>query len=108
VRQNDGKRPLPSALDGCDLVVDGASFRYLAVSHPPSASGRGLTAAEREVARLAALGQSAKQIAAARGTSARTVDHQLASSFRKLGVASRSELVAVMFAGDGSDVPLVR
>jgi len=51
-----------------------------------------LTAAERGVLELLLRGRSNSEIAAARGTSARTVANQVASIFRKLGVSSRAEL----------------
>ena len=89
-----------SALDGCDLMMEGRAFRYLTVSRGPVVVARQLTRSEREVAWRAAQGESARQIAAARRTSKRTVDHQLASIFRKLGIASRSELSAAAFAGN--------
>ena len=63
----------------------------------PSASARlpgSLTLAERDVAHRILTGQSNGSIASARATSVRTVANQVASLFRKLGVASRSELVA--------------
>jgi DNA-binding CsgD family transcriptional regulator len=50
--------------------------------------------AERAVARLAVDGKTNAEIAAARGTSERTVAHQLTSIFKKLGVRSRGELAA--------------
>ena len=50
--------------------------------------------AERAVARLAGDGKTNAEIAAARGTSERTVAHQLTSIFKKLGVGSRGELAA--------------
>lgn len=89
-----------AALDGCDLVLEGRAFRYLTVARRPVAIAGQLTRSERDVAWRAAQGESARQIAAARRTSKRTVDHQLASIFRKLGIASRSELSAATFAGD--------
>ncbi|MFO0548817.1 MAG: LuxR C-terminal-related transcriptional regulator [Polyangiaceae bacterium] len=53
---------------------------------------RRLTEAEVVVVRAAVRGQRNKQIAEARGTSERTVAHQLASAYQKLGVQSRAEL----------------
>lgn len=57
-----------------------------------------LSAAEREVALAVASGASNKQIARARSTSASTVQHQLTSAYRKLGVGSRSALAARILA----------
>lgn len=62
----------------------------------PSAMIRGLTSSERDVATQAASGVATRAIAAARGVSSRTVVNQLASVFRKLGVASRSELASLL------------
>ncbi|MCZ7680271.1 MAG: helix-turn-helix transcriptional regulator [Sandaracinaceae bacterium] len=53
-----------------------------------------LTDAEREVCRMILLGRSNAQIATARHTAPRTVANQVASIFKKLGVASRAELLA--------------
>jgi DNA-binding CsgD family transcriptional regulator len=54
-----------------------------------------LTAAEREVARMAVEGCSDTEIAARRGTSRSTVANQLGRIYRKLSVASRAELAAL-------------
>jgi len=51
-----------------------------------------LTTAEAAVAQAILSGASAQEIAAARRSSRRTVEHQIESLFRKLGVRSRSEL----------------
>jgi DNA-binding CsgD family transcriptional regulator len=53
-----------------------------------------LTPAEQQVALLALGGATAAQIARRRRTSRHTVNNQLASVFRKLGVGSRWELAA--------------
>ena len=53
-----------------------------------------LTPAERAIVELLRTGASSSQIARARGTSPRTVANQLASMYRKMGVASRQELLA--------------
>lgn len=53
-----------------------------------------LSDAERAVIELLIEGLSYKQIGERRKRSARTVANQIASAFRKLGVRSRSELVA--------------
>ena len=53
-----------------------------------------LSQAERQVALLAIGGSSNQAIAASRGVRPRTVVNQLATIYRKLGVSSRSEMVA--------------
>src|SRR5688572_1983692 len=55
-----------------------------------------LTEIEREVALEVLAGRSTAAIAAARQRSPRTIANQLASIFRKLGVKSRAELVALI------------
>lgn len=58
-----------------------------------------LTAAEREVVKLVAQGLSNEEIGAQRGRSARTIANQLAAVYRKLGVFSRTELLARLTGG---------
>ncbi len=53
----------------------------------------GLTAAEREVAELAASGMNNRDIARARKTSLRTIANQMAAILRKLGVSSRADIL---------------
>lgn len=55
-----------------------------------------LSDAEREVASRLCDGQSQAQIALARGTAPRTVANQISAIYRKLGVHSKAELMAVM------------
>lgn len=63
-----------------------------------------LSPAERDVVAAVVAGRSNAEIAAARGTSPRTVANQVALVFRKLGVGSRSELVARwLICGDSND-----
>ena len=62
----------------------------------PSALPRCLTETEREVVSLLLEGCSNQEIADARGASYRTIANQLASIYNKLGVASRTELVATL------------
>lgn len=54
-----------------------------------------LTQAEREVLELVLAGLSNAEIGSRRGRSPRTVANQIASLFRRLGVASRLELFAL-------------
>lgn len=55
-----------------------------------------LTASEREVATLVAMGLSYKEIARTRRRSLSTIDHQLRSIRQKLGVSSTSALVSLL------------
>ncbi|MHB1783669.1 MAG: ATP-binding protein [Acidimicrobiales bacterium] len=55
--------------------------------------GAGLTAQEARVAALAAEGRTNVEIAAAIYLSAKTVEHHLGRVYRKLGIASRRELI---------------
>ena len=57
-----------------------------------------LTVAERDVAVRVYRGATNGEIASARGVSAKTVARQLESIYRKLGVASRRELVLRLLA----------
>jgi DNA-binding CsgD family transcriptional regulator len=57
-----------------------------------------LTPAEREVALLVLDGHDSATIAELRGTSVRTTANQVASIFRKVGVRSRAELAAEVYA----------
>ncbi len=87
--------------DAFDLEFRGE--RLVVISLPADVGDRldALTAAERAVVLDACGGLSNAAIARKRKRSARTVANQLASAYRKLGVASRTELVAVI-AGSGS------
>ena len=58
-----------------------------------------LTPREREVALLAGQGMTSRLIAERLDVSVRTVDNQLGSAYRKLGVASRAELAALLSGG---------
>jgi DNA-binding CsgD family transcriptional regulator len=62
----------------------------------PSLADVSLTRAEREVALAAGMGASNREIARVRRTSERTVANQLAAIYRKLSIASRAELAAVL------------
>jgi two-component system, NarL family, response regulator LiaR len=67
--------------------------RLIARLTKPVASGDTLTERELDVLRLAARGQTNKQIGAELAISDRTVQNHLANIYAKLGVASRTEAV---------------
>jgi DNA-binding NarL/FixJ family response regulator len=71
--------------------------RLIAQLTKPAASGDTLTERERDVLRLAARGQTNKQIGAELAISDRTVQNHLANIYAKLGVASRTEAVTAAF-----------
>lgn len=83
-------RQTPFALGGHEYVVICAEDEA-----QPAALAR-LTTSEREVATLVAEGLSSQEIAVRRQRSVRTVENQLAATFRKLGVGSRAELLALL------------
>jgi DNA-binding CsgD family transcriptional regulator len=95
------RRTLSRALElatecGADPVVERTLTELRAAGARPrrrSSSGVGaLTASERQTAELAAAGRTTKQIAALLFLSPKTVEGHLTSTFRKLGISSRSEL----------------
>ena len=67
--------------------------RLIARITQPSSKGDTLTERELDVLRLAARGQTNKQIGAELAISDRTVQNHLANIYAKLGVASRTEAV---------------
>lgn len=73
--------------------IDGVPF-VLVSWQLPEGNTPALTDAEHDVLRRVMNGESNRVIAAARGTSQRTVANQLATLFRKFEVGSRVELVA--------------
>ena len=76
----------------CPLAA-GEGYVLVSWSMSPPANWDALTRAELAVATALIEGASNREIAAARGSSVRTVANQVASIFRKLGVRSRGELV---------------
>ena len=73
-----------------EVMLGGDRFTVLAGEQLPMFAP--LTTSERDVVWAALAGDSNEGIARARGCSARTVANQLASAYKKLDVASRSEL----------------
>jgi len=64
-----------------------------------------LSPAERELARGLRAGLSNAELAAARGTSIKTVANQLHALYRKLGVCSREELIVQLTQGGADASP---
>jgi DNA-binding CsgD family transcriptional regulator len=60
-----------------------------------------LTAAELEVTEGMIQGLSPRQLSRQRGVSERTVSNQLAQIYRKLGVSSKHELLALVGGSHG-------
>jgi DNA-binding CsgD family transcriptional regulator len=77
------------------IEVDGEELAVL--SHPLARGAplSGLTVAESEIAAAIVDGRSNGEIGRLRQTSERTVAKQVASIFRKLGIGSRRQLVAL-------------
>ncbi|MEU7481018.1 helix-turn-helix transcriptional regulator [Lentzea sp. NPDC042327] len=57
-----------------------------------------LTRQENRVARMAAQGQTNRQIAETLHLTRRTVELHLSSAYRKLGITGRAELVAALWS----------
>jgi len=88
--------PLPPAPgDLIALESDDGELAVLSFTLPGDGAIN-LSSAESDVARHILAGRSNSEIAALRRCSTRTVANQVASLFRKLGVRSRLELVALV------------
>ncbi len=88
---------LPPPPDLRAVAIDGGNMVIL--SYPVEGSSTlldSLSPAERQVAQLVCEGLRGPAIAVQRQTSYRTVCNQLASTYRKLGVNSRDELIALL------------
>ncbi|MGH2873867.1 MAG: LuxR C-terminal-related transcriptional regulator, partial [Solirubrobacteraceae bacterium] len=90
-------RALEIALEcGASPLVQRATTELRAAGARPRRRPRtgvgALTPSERQTAELAADGRTTRQIAASLFLSPKTVEGQLTSAFRKLGISSRSEL----------------
>lgn len=71
------------------VTLDGQEYLVVGVPLLDDILSESLTAAEREVARLAVRGLTNAAIAKERGTSVPTVVNQLGAIYRKLGVSGR-------------------
>jgi DNA-binding CsgD family transcriptional regulator len=101
----DGEDPtqalesIPASADGprvSRMRVGGEDIIVLSVPLPKLRYPKGTTEAEHEIIDLVLQGLTAKEIAAERGASLRTVTTQLGTIFRKAGVNSQAELIAMM------------
>jgi DNA-binding CsgD family transcriptional regulator len=86
--------PAPSGLRAARFQVAGEEVVVLSFAVAPRVLPESLSRAEREVALEMIAGQTNRQIAAARGTSVRTVANQVNAILRKTGASSRAELIA--------------
>jgi DNA-binding CsgD family transcriptional regulator len=93
---------VPPGLDVTWLSLHGDSLAILSYPLPEPPPLPGLSSSERDVVDHILAGRSNAGIAARRGTSARTVANQVAMIFKKLGVGSRRELIALV-ARNASD-----
>lgn len=91
-RPDDGPRVSRMRVGGEDIIV-------LSVPLPKLQYPQDTTAAEHEIIDLVLQGLTAKEIAEQRGASLRTVTTQLGAIFRKAGVNSQAELIAMMTEG---------
>lgn len=90
----DGPRVSRMRVGGEDIIV-------LSVPLPKLHYPEGTTAAEHEIIDAVLRGLTAKEIAEQRGASLRTVTTQLGAIFRKAGVNSQAELIAMMTEKNG-------
>jgi DNA-binding CsgD family transcriptional regulator len=81
---------------------DGRERAICSFDRPDQELPLDLSVAEREVARHVVEGASPLEIAARRGTSARTVRNQISAVFAKLGVSGRVELVRLLVCRAGA------
>ncbi len=82
-------------------IVDGREVLVFSVPQARVPHLDALTAVEREVVDRVLSGMRDADIARWRRRSVRTVEKQVASALRKLGLSSRSELAAAMAGGRG-------
>lgn len=89
--QRAGLEPLGFRLSR--FLHDGAPYLVLSCGVGAWKPTRELTPTELSIYRDVYAGYSSKEIAQRRGRSVRTIENQIASIFRKLGIHSRGELV---------------
>jgi len=104
-RRSDARGPLLEALDLASrmrsqrLVDDITAELAAAGMHPRRSAQTGvdaMTASEHRIAALAATGLSNPEIAQTLFITRKTVEKHLASTFRKLGIASRTDLAGAL------------
>jgi DNA-binding CsgD family transcriptional regulator len=90
------RRPAPAGFRARRFFAGDEEMVIASFPLPPAGprSGPPLTGAEGEVITALLEGQSYAEIAGHRGRSVETVAKQAGSAFRKLGVSSRSDLLA--------------
>jgi DNA-binding NarL/FixJ family response regulator len=93
---DDGPRVSRMRVGGEDILV-------LSVPLPQMRYPEGTTSAEQEIIDAVLQGLTVKEIADQRGASLRTVTTQLGTIFRKAGVNSQAELIAIMTDDDAGD-----
>jgi DNA-binding CsgD family transcriptional regulator len=111
-RRRDSRGPLRAGLDLADrcgaapLAARARDELRAAGGRAPSSNGGPprLTPSELRICRLAAAGQSNPTIAQGLFVTRATVESHLHSSYRKLGIASRGDLPAVLAQADSGEV----
>ncbi|MEZ4363360.1 MAG: helix-turn-helix transcriptional regulator [Kofleriaceae bacterium] len=86
---------LPAGLSVEAVELAGETFFLFSFESPGASELPPLTEAEQHVIELVLQGLRTREIATVRGSSHATVCSQLQSIYRKLGVVSRGELVAL-------------
>jgi DNA-binding NarL/FixJ family response regulator len=101
-KPQEPEAPLKDPAGVSFFSIGAEDFVAVALGGAPSQGLSTLSAAETGVLAELVAGRSNQAIAAARGTSVRTVTNQVSAVFRKLGVQSRAELVLLLAAGGGT------
>lgn len=99
---DNGNDRTPQAATVVPVSVGGLRGLVIELPVDPAGLPACLTEAEREVVTLVLEGRSNQDIADARGARYHTVANQLGAIYKKLGVGSRTELVATLSATDTS------
>ena len=81
-------------LRGIKVAHGGDEYVVLSFDALPHARFAELTEIERTIVEMVVAGRSNVEIARARGRAPSTIQNQLSAIYRKLGVASRAELMA--------------